>query len=73
MSAVHDALNKVALDVPRSLYLEGIAGWDSRGGGVARLEGGAHLSAPLSLYTYGEWTSRLGSSAGIGARYEVDF
>jgi hypothetical protein len=73
VGAVHAGLDKVFSDVPvRSVYAEALAGWDSRSGGVLRLEGGAHLSAPLSLFGFAE-LNRTGPMAGLGARYEWDF
>jgi hypothetical protein len=58
-------------DVPRRAgYLEatGGGGWAQDSGVFGRLEAGARPADNLALFGFGEWSSRSGGMAGVGAR-----
>jgi hypothetical protein len=65
---VRSGLASVARDTPvRTGWVDALGTWTEQDGWAGRLEAGAKLWEPFSVYGYGQ-LDRFGPSAGVGAR-----
>lgn len=64
-------MKAVLADTPvRTGYAQALVGWDKPSGLTGRLEAGWRPLPPLSIFGFGEASSKLGPSAGVGLRVE---
>ncbi len=52
----------------RTGYVQALLGWSDGAGAVGRVEAGYRPLQNLGAFAYGEWSSKLGASAGAGIR-----
>lgn len=64
-------LKAVLADTPvRAGYAQALVGWQPSAGLTGRLEAGWRPIEPLSIFGFGEYSSKLGPAVGAGVRVE---